>query len=61
MGAAATGVDVNKVAETVDEVTTEDIVSTVSNNDLTNLVLDNTPSTTVIAGHYNNPHRHHCR
>ena len=50
MGAAASGVDVNKVAETVDKVTTEDIVSTVSGNDLTNLVLDNTPSTTVIEG-----------
>jgi hypothetical protein len=45
-----TGVDINKVAETVGKVTTEDIVSTVSNNDLTNLVLDNTPSTTVIEG-----------
>jgi hypothetical protein len=50
MGAAASGVDVNKVAETVGAVTTEDIVSTVSNNDLTNLGLDNTPSTTVIEG-----------
>ncbi len=42
--------DVNKVAETVDKVTTEDIVSTVSDTPLTNLVLDNTPSTTPIAG-----------
>jgi hypothetical protein len=48
MGAAAKGVDINKVADTVGAVTTDDIVSTVSNNDLTNLVLDNTPSTTPL-------------
>jgi hypothetical protein len=45
-----TGVDINKVAETVGAVTTDDIVSAVSGNDLTNLGLDNTPSTTVIEG-----------
>jgi hypothetical protein len=50
MGAAASGVDVNKVADTVGAVTTDDIVSAVSGNDLTNLGLDNTPSTTVIEG-----------
>ena len=50
MGAAASGVDVEGVAATVGAVTTEDIVSAVSGNDLTNLGLDNTPSTTPIAG-----------